>query len=245
MSANALTRAFPKALKEVRLHLCQTGQASAGARKFLESNYKPIKQSNPDVPFLVREASGTPARAFARFERGVEKRVELDGLSSADVEKKIGELLSSACEWRDGQYPTTLTHKLAGCCVAKSNGSLRDPSCELSPRGSRVFSSRPSFHWYSPSVQSVDEARMWSGELESSLSGLSYFEVEAAAPSASSGQTVRVRACLAATTPKAPHRHDEDHVAPHREGRLGTGDHGARRRVSDSAHAGCACENDR
>lgn len=36
-------------------------------RKFLESNYKPIKQSNPDVPFLVREASGTPARAFARF----------------------------------------------------------------------------------------------------------------------------------------------------------------------------------
>ncbi|ETS62794.1 hypothetical protein PaG_02542 [Moesziomyces aphidis] len=96
MSANALTRAFPKALKEVRLHLCQTGQASAGARKFLESNYKPIKQSNPDVPFLVREASGTPARAFARFERGVEKRVELDGLSSADVEKKIGELLSSS-----------------------------------------------------------------------------------------------------------------------------------------------------
>jgi hypothetical protein len=29
-------------------------------------------------------------------ERGVEKRVELDGLSSADVEKKIGELLSSS-----------------------------------------------------------------------------------------------------------------------------------------------------
>lgn len=32
MSAKALTRAFPKALKEVRLHLCQTGQASEGAR---------------------------------------------------------------------------------------------------------------------------------------------------------------------------------------------------------------------
>lgn len=36
-------------------------------RKFLESNYKSIKSSNPDLPFLVREASGTPARAFARF----------------------------------------------------------------------------------------------------------------------------------------------------------------------------------
>lgn len=29
-------------------------------------------------------------------ERGVEKHVELDGLSSADVEKKFSELLSSA-----------------------------------------------------------------------------------------------------------------------------------------------------
>ncbi|EST07539.1 Ribosomal protein/NADH dehydrogenase domain protein [Kalmanozyma brasiliensis GHG001] len=96
MSAKQLTKALPKALKEVRLHLCQTGQASAGARKFLETNYQPIKSSNPDLPFLVREASGTPARAFARFERGVEKHVELDGLSSADVEKKFGELLASS-----------------------------------------------------------------------------------------------------------------------------------------------------
>ncbi|EPQ26484.1 uncharacterized protein PFL1_05806 [Pseudozyma flocculosa PF-1] len=96
MASNALTRALPKALKEVRLHICQTGQGSAGARKFLETNYKPLKQSNPDLPFLVREAQGTPARAFARFERGVEKNVELDGLSSSEVEKKFGELLSSA-----------------------------------------------------------------------------------------------------------------------------------------------------
>lgn len=33
MSAStALARAFPKTLKEIRLHLCQTGQASAGTR---------------------------------------------------------------------------------------------------------------------------------------------------------------------------------------------------------------------
>lgn len=75
-----------------------------------------MKKSNPNVPFLVREAAGTPARVFARFgecrahgrlfliwfaadtcpfvERGVEKHAELDGLSAADVEKKMADLIS-------------------------------------------------------------------------------------------------------------------------------------------------------
>ena len=33
------------------------------------SNYPVIKQHNPDLPVLIREASGTPARVFARFGR--------------------------------------------------------------------------------------------------------------------------------------------------------------------------------
>jgi NADH dehydrogenase (ubiquinone) 1 alpha subcomplex subunit 2 len=69
-----------------------------------------MKQQNPDLPILIREAQGTPARAFARFgsssiqsshmpcsdkaaERGVERNVTLDGLSSKDVATKISELL--------------------------------------------------------------------------------------------------------------------------------------------------------
>lgn len=90
------------------------------SRQFLESSYKPIKKSNPSLPFLVREAAGTPARVFARFgackprgdrahlsfhehclltcdmdltERGVEKHAELDGLSASEVEKKMADLL--------------------------------------------------------------------------------------------------------------------------------------------------------
>jgi hypothetical protein len=64
---------------------------------------------------LIREARGTPARAFARFgaplgcfslsytpdlfilrrpERGEEKHVELENLAPAEVEKKISQLLS-------------------------------------------------------------------------------------------------------------------------------------------------------
>ncbi|PWN38283.1 NADH dehydrogenase, alpha subcomplex, subunit 2 [Meira miltonrushii] len=94
MASTALSRAFPAALKEVRFHMCQSGQASAGARQFIESSYKSIKQSNPELPFLIREASGAPARIFARFDRGVEKHAELDGLSASDVEKKVTELIS-------------------------------------------------------------------------------------------------------------------------------------------------------
>ncbi|PWN22799.1 NADH dehydrogenase, alpha subcomplex, subunit 2 [Microstroma glucosiphilum] len=94
MASKALAKAFPKSLKEVRLHLCQTGQASAGTRQFIQNSYKGIKASNPELPFLVREAHGTPARIFARFERGVEKQVEVDGLSEQDVQKKFQELLT-------------------------------------------------------------------------------------------------------------------------------------------------------
>ncbi|CAO1612565.1 unnamed protein product [Jaminaea pallidilutea] len=96
MASNALAKAFPRALKEVRMHLCQTGQASAGTRQFIQSSYKGIKSSNPNLPFLVREAQGTPARVFARFEKGVEKHAELDGLSAEQVQKKFQELISSS-----------------------------------------------------------------------------------------------------------------------------------------------------
>ncbi|TFY82466.1 hypothetical protein EWM64_g1541 [Hericium alpestre] len=90
----SFARAFAPALREVRILCSQTGPASAGTRQFIQSTYPVIKHHNPDLPFLIREATGTPARAFARFERGVEKHVELDGLSSADVASKVSQLLS-------------------------------------------------------------------------------------------------------------------------------------------------------
>lgn len=99
--ASVLSKAFPAALKEVRLHLSPIGTMSAGARcvhtnhsQFLQSNYATIKQNNPTLPFLVREAQDTPARIFFRFERGVEKHAELDGLDKAEITKKFSEILS-------------------------------------------------------------------------------------------------------------------------------------------------------
>ncbi|TFK60650.1 NADH dehydrogenase, alpha subcomplex, subunit 2 [Pluteus cervinus] len=89
----SLARAFSPALREIRILCSQSGAASDGTRQFILSKYPVIKQHNPDLPVLIREASGTPARVFARFERGVEKHVELDNLSSADVETKVAQLL--------------------------------------------------------------------------------------------------------------------------------------------------------
>lgn len=84
-------------------------------RQFISSTYPVLKKHNPDLPILIREAKDTPARVFARYgtsgvmfqahiftpccfrslkERGVEKHVEVDNLSSTDVASKVAQLLS-------------------------------------------------------------------------------------------------------------------------------------------------------
>ncbi|CEQ39427.1 hypothetical protein JCM21900_001408 [Sporobolomyces salmonicolor] len=91
---SALRKALPQAVRELRIFGCQSSPASEGVRAFIRSSYPSIKSANPDLPILIREAQGTPARGFVRFERGVEKQVSLDGASSAEeVEKRIAGLL--------------------------------------------------------------------------------------------------------------------------------------------------------
>ncbi|KAF8603592.1 NDUFA2, NADH ubiquinone oxidoreductase 10.5kD subunit [Ceratobasidium sp. AG-I] len=90
---SAFTKAFPRAVREIRLLGCQTGQGSAGLREFIASTYPQIKSSNPNLPVLIREAQGTPARVFVRYERGLEKHVDVDGLPASEVSQKISSLL--------------------------------------------------------------------------------------------------------------------------------------------------------
>jgi Mitochondrial ribosomal protein L51 / S25 / CI-B8 domain len=80
------TRALSPALREIRILCSQSGIQSTGtrsslllqkkplrlidfcsARQFIASKYPVIKKHNPDLPVLIREANGTPARVFARF----------------------------------------------------------------------------------------------------------------------------------------------------------------------------------
>ncbi|KZO90631.1 NADH dehydrogenase alpha subcomplex subunit 2 [Calocera viscosa TUFC12733] len=92
---SAFAKALSPAVRELRILCCQSGQASAGVRQFIQSAYPALKKANPDLPVLVREAAGTPARIFARFERGLEKHVDVDNLSASDIERKVSELVGS------------------------------------------------------------------------------------------------------------------------------------------------------
>ncbi|XP_030750338.1 NADH dehydrogenase [ubiquinone] 1 alpha subcomplex subunit 2 [Sitophilus oryzae] len=80
---------FPKALKEIRVHLCQSGAASKGVREFIEKYYVDLKSNNPKFPILIRECSGVEPKLWARFELGKEKAISLKDLSSSDVLTKV------------------------------------------------------------------------------------------------------------------------------------------------------------
>ncbi|KND03200.1 uncharacterized protein SPPG_02257 [Spizellomyces punctatus DAOM BR117] len=81
-----------KNLKELRIHLCQTSAGSKGTRDFILKQYSAIKDANPTLPILIREASGIEARAFGRYALGQERKVTLENLSEGEVEARIKQL---------------------------------------------------------------------------------------------------------------------------------------------------------
>ncbi|KAI8093161.1 thioredoxin-like protein [Halteromyces radiatus] len=85
-----------KGLKELRVQFCQTSPSSNGLREYIAKNYTSIKQVNPELPILIREASGAEARVFARFDKGVEHKVVLQNASSQEIEKALEQLVKSA-----------------------------------------------------------------------------------------------------------------------------------------------------
>lgn len=77
---------FGPQVKELRLHLCQTGAESQGARyevdlqcyaidficlhffrEFVQQFYVNIKKENPKLPILIRECSGVQPRLWTRM----------------------------------------------------------------------------------------------------------------------------------------------------------------------------------
>lgn len=94
LNVRLLTK-FSDNVKELRIHLCQTGEASNGARwretfseeptttsdflynfnsllwktcrEYVEKFYPELKKANPKLPILVRECSGVQPRLWARF----------------------------------------------------------------------------------------------------------------------------------------------------------------------------------
>eukprot|EP00192_Tetraselmis_astigmatica_P016922 CAMPEP_0117677426 /NCGR_PEP_ID=MMETSP0804-20121206/16738_1 /TAXON_ID=1074897 /ORGANISM="Tetraselmis astigmatica, Strain CCMP880" /LENGTH=100 /DNA_ID=CAMNT_0005486707 /DNA_START=77 /DNA_END=379 /DNA_ORIENTATION=+ len=78
-----------KSMNELRIQVCQTSAGSAGAREFVFQSYPELKKLNPTLPILVREAAGTEAKLWARFDFGVEKSVKVEGMSKAEVAAQV------------------------------------------------------------------------------------------------------------------------------------------------------------
>ncbi|GAB1191429.1 hypothetical protein APSETT444_000602 [Aspergillus pseudonomiae] len=76
---------FTKGLKELRFLFCQTSEHSAPTRTFLQRAYPTMKKHNPHVPILIREASGTLPKVYARY-----------GLSDAQIEEKLTKLVKES-----------------------------------------------------------------------------------------------------------------------------------------------------
>mmetsp|Transcript_10383 Transcript_10383/g.31266 ORF Transcript_10383/g.31266 Transcript_10383/m.31266 type:complete len:93 (+) Transcript_10383:254-532(+) len=83
------------AVHELRIHLSQTSAGSQGTRDWVLSTYGKLKQANPTLPILVREAENVKARIIARFDFGEERSVAVEGLDAAAVGKELEKLTSS------------------------------------------------------------------------------------------------------------------------------------------------------
>ncbi|KAJ6122089.1 hypothetical protein N7512_004554 [Penicillium capsulatum] len=87
---------FTKGLKELRFLFCQTSEQSAATRSFLNRAYPTMKKHNPHTPIMMREASGTVPRVFARYDLGKEKQEALAGLSDSQIEERITNLVKQS-----------------------------------------------------------------------------------------------------------------------------------------------------
>ena len=63
-------------------------------REFVKKNYKDLKTKNPSFPFLVRECEGAEAKVWARYDKGVEKNVSVEGLTAKSVEEQLQTLVT-------------------------------------------------------------------------------------------------------------------------------------------------------
>ena len=92
----ALTQALKQqGVQEVRFLFCQTAPQSAGMRQFLQNSFTPLKASYPKLPLLVREAQAQQPMIIARFPKGIERGVAVEGKSAEEIQTTMLNLVSN------------------------------------------------------------------------------------------------------------------------------------------------------
>lgn len=66
-------------LHTIGVHISRHTNANDALSSFLTRAYPTMKKNNPYIPIMIREASGTEPRVFARYEFGREKMEDLRG----------------------------------------------------------------------------------------------------------------------------------------------------------------------
>lgn len=82
---SAAGRLATTSLREIRVHLCQKSQASAGVRDFVTKHYGTLKTENPKFPILIRECSGITPKVWARYAYGQEACEDLANKNADQV----------------------------------------------------------------------------------------------------------------------------------------------------------------
>ncbi|KAG8514476.1 NADH dehydrogenase [ubiquinone] 1 alpha subcomplex subunit 2 [Galemys pyrenaicus] len=93
MAAAAASRGV-RALREIRIHLCQRSPSSQGVRDFIEKRYVELKKANPDLPILIRECSDVQPKLWARYAFGQENHVSLNNFSADQVMRALENAIS-------------------------------------------------------------------------------------------------------------------------------------------------------
>lgn len=83
---------FSQALREVRIHLCQSSASSEGVRNFIQKYYVNLKKLNPSTPILIRECSNVEPKLWARYEFGKESHMPLTNMNSEQVVQALEKL---------------------------------------------------------------------------------------------------------------------------------------------------------
>lgn len=81
-------------LKELRFVFCPHSAGSEGVRSYLRKSYSELKALNPAFPMLVRPSSGVHAYVLARYNQGIERKVYVEAMDEALVEKSLSKLSS-------------------------------------------------------------------------------------------------------------------------------------------------------